>query len=153
MSKSRITALEIEKKEFSRALRGYQIAEVRAYLERVASEVEYQEREIRSLRDRLAQVEADKRRLEELEDRVKDTLLVAQSAADQARDAARREGESILREAESRRLSVVADIERLKSDRAATIASMRSMLEAFLGRLEANGEAVVSIEQSASRDA
>jgi cell division initiation protein len=147
MSKPRITALEIEKKEFSYSLRGYNSAEVRAYLERVAEEVENLESEIRSLRDRLSIAEADRERMKLLEDKVKDALVVAQSAADDARANARKEAELILREAEMGRARAISEIERLRAEKSAFIAQIKSYLNAFYEKLNMPSEAAVYVEE------
>lgn len=147
MSKPRITALEIEKKEFSSSLRGYNTAEVRAYLERVAEEVANLESEIRSLRDRLSVVEADRERMKLLEDKVKDALVVAQSAADETKANARKEAELILREAEMERARVMSEIARLRADKSAFLAQIRSFLDAFSEKLNASEEAVVYVQE------
>jgi cell division initiation protein len=147
MSKPRITALDIEKKEFSSSLKGYNTAEVRAFLERVAAEIEILERETRVLKERLAVAEADRNRFVEIENQVKDAIIVAQAAADEVRANARKEAELILREAEVSRLQVVAEIERLGSEKAAFVAQIKSFLDAFYEKLRAPEHAVVAIEE------
>jgi cell division initiation protein len=146
MAKPRITALDIEQKEFTSSFKGYNASEVRAFLEKVAAEIEVLERENRMLREKLASIESERDRLKEVENRVKDTLLVAQSAADNARQDARKEAELILREAEVERVKIVSEIERLRAERDAFVVQLKSYLDAFYERLSSPTQAAVVIE-------
>lgn len=135
MNKPSITAIEIESKEFSTSLRGYQTAEVRAFLSLLAEEFAALSRENRNLQESLASAERERARLSSQEDTVKEALLFAQKAADDLRDSARAEARLVLREAELERASAVAEIERLHAEKAAFAAQLRHMLDAFYERL------------------
>ncbi len=135
MSSYNFTPLEIEGKEFRLAFRGYRKEEVRNFLQAIASEWESLVRENKSLKERLSVLEAECRRLHELENLLKDTLLVAQSAAEEAKASARREAQAILQEAEAQRVRLLGEIEHLKAERHAFIAQLRSLLEAFYEKL------------------
>jgi cell division initiation protein len=130
-----ITVIEIEKKEFSTQFRGYNTAEVHAYLELLASEMGLVQRENRELRDKVASLERELARAQAQEDRVKEAMLMAQKAADDTRVAARAESALILREAEAHRVTVIAETERLKADRDALVAQVQALFRSFLERL------------------
>lgn len=95
-----LTPLEIQKQTFSRAIKGYNTDEVRAYLHLVAEEIERLVRE----NDRYARENAVLR--EDLEDHsnreriLKDTLLSAQKVAEDLTLNARKEAELIVKDAE-----------------------------------------------------
>lgn len=95
-----LTALEIQKQTFSRAIKGYNTDEVRGYLHLVAEEIERLVRE----NDRYARENAVLR--EDLEDHsnreriLKDTLLSAQKVAEDLILNARKEAELIVKDAE-----------------------------------------------------
>ena len=147
MNKQSITAVEIENKEFSTSLRGFNTTEVKSFLGLVAGEIEWLTKENRTLKDKLAETDRERIRLTAQEERVKETLLMAQQAADDARTTARREAASIIREAETERMAIVGEVERLKSERSAFVAQLRSVLEAFYQKLAPNEQAVVSVER------
>lgn len=157
-----LTPLEIQKQTFSRALKGYTVDEVRAYLHLVAEEIERLVRDV----DRLARENAMLR--EELEDHnqreriLKDTLLSAQKVSEDVRANARKEAELIVKDAEllSDRLvaqaqSRVADLERsiqeLKMERRAARNKLQTMLDTTQQLLmldaeqEANEEPITSM--------
>ena len=95
-----LTPLEIQKQTFSRALKGYNPDEVRAYLHLVAEEIERLLRDV----DRFSRENSMLR--EDLEDHsnreriLKDTLLSAQKVAEDLIGNARKEAELIVKDAE-----------------------------------------------------
>lgn len=118
-----LTPLEIQKQTFSRAFKGYDQDEVRAYLHLVAEEIERLLRES----DRLARENAILH--EDLEDHsnreriLKDTLLSAQKVAEELTANAKKEAELIVKDAEllAERLvgqatQRIADLERAIGD-------------------------------------
>jgi cell division initiation protein len=157
-----LTPLEIQKQTFSRAIKGYTVDEVRAYLHLVAEEIERLVKDV----DRLARENAMLR--EELDDHnqreriLKDTLLSAQKVSEDVRANARKEAELIVKDAEllSDRLiaqaqSRVGDLERaiqeLKMERRAARNKLQTMLDTTQQLLmldaeqEANEEPITSL--------
>jgi len=157
-----LTPLEIQKQTFSRAIKGYTVDEVRAYLHLVAEEIERLVRDV----DRLSRENAMLR--EELDDHnqreriLKDTLLSAQKVSEDVRANARKEAELIVKDAEliSDRLiahaqSRVGDLERaiqeLKMERRAARNKLQTMLDTTQQLLmldaeqEANEEPITSL--------
>ncbi len=134
-----LTPLEIQKQTFSRAIKGYQPDEVRAYLHLVAEEIE------RLLRDtdRLARENAMLR--EDLEDHsnreriLKDTLLSAQKVAEDLTGNARKEAELIVKDAElladrviNQAMQRVGDLEKVIQDLKIERRAMRNKLQGTL---------------------
>ena len=157
-----LTPLEIQKQTFSRAIKGYNADEVRAYLHLVAEEIERLVKDV----DRLARENAMLR--EELDDHnqreriLKDTLLSAQKVSEDVRANARKEAELIVKDAEllSDRLVAqaqarVGDLERtiqeLKMERRAARNKLQTMLDTTQQLLmldaeqEANEEPITSL--------
>jgi cell division initiation protein len=135
-----LTPLEIQKQTFSRAIKGYDVDDVRAYLHLVAEEIERLLRE----NDRLMRDVAVLR--EDLEDHsnreriLKDTLLSAQKVAEDLTANARKEAEIIVKDAEllserviGQAMQRVSDLERtitdLKIERRAARNKLQSMLD------------------------
>ncbi|MEM4409954.1 MAG: DivIVA domain-containing protein [Candidatus Caldarchaeum sp.] len=135
MSFYNFTPLEIEGKEFRLTFRGYCREEVQNFLRALASEWEVLIRENRALKEKLSTLEAECRRLHELENLLKDSLIIAQSAAEEAKASARKEAQAILQEAEAQRARLLAQIEYLQAERSAFVAQLRSLLEAFYEKL------------------
>ena len=96
----RITPLDIQKHRFRTKLRGCDPDEVRAFLQTFAEQYETVVRENGQLREQSALLREQLREHEERESILKETLLVAQAAAENVRAAARREADIIVKEAE-----------------------------------------------------
>ena len=96
----RITPLDIQKHRFRTKLRGYDPEEVRAFLVSFAEQYEMVVRENNQFREQVALLREQVREHEDRERILKDTLLTAQSAANDVRASARREAEILVKEAE-----------------------------------------------------
>lgn len=95
-----LSPLDIQKQVFGRGVRGYDIDEVRAYLHMVAEELEGLLRENQTLTKEVTLLREELREHASRERILKDTLLAAQTVAEDMRENARREAELIVREAE-----------------------------------------------------
>ena len=106
-----VTPLDIQNKEFRRGMRGYREEEVDAFLDQVIEDYENLFRENQNLKDKLAMLEQSIGRYREMEDVLKNTMIMAQKNADELRqnaekeaslllDQARLEAEQITREAD-----------------------------------------------------
>lgn len=143
-----LTPLDIAQKQFRRALRGHDPAEVEAFLALVASEFEA------LVRENLALDERVQRLTEELADHrgrertLQETLVTAQKASEEIREAARREAEITISDAElqaekivqgahGRFLRIVDDINELKRQRVQFEANVRTLVESHLKLIEA----------------
>ena len=138
-----LTPLEIQKQLFARKLKGFDPAEVRAYLQLVAEEIEILLRDV----DRLSRENAMLR--EDLDDHsqreriLKDTLLSAQKVSEDVKANARKEAELIVKDAEllaervvSQAMIRVSDLERSIQDLKIERASARNKLQATLDTVQ-----------------
>jgi cell division initiation protein len=152
-----LTPLEIQKQTFSRAIKGYNPDEVRAYLHLVAEEIERLLRE----NDRYSRENAVLR--EDLEDHsnreriLKDTLLSAQKVAEDLTTNARKEAELIVKDAEllSERLIAqamqrVGDLERAIQDLKIERRAVRNKLQNTLDTVQQM--VVLDAEQEANEE-
>ena len=143
----KITPLDIQQKAFRRVLRGYDKQEVEAFLSLVATEFEELVKEAMALREEV------KRKAEELaefrsrEKSLQETLITAQKASEEIREASRKEaeiaiseaelqGERIVQAAHTRFLRIVDDINELKRQRAQFEVNVRALVEAHLTMLD-----------------
>ena len=138
-----LTPLEIQKQLFARKLKGFDPAEVRAYLQLVAEEIEILLRDV----DRLSRENAMLR--EDLDDHnqreriLKDTLLSAQKVSEDVKSNARKEAELIVKDAEllserlvSQAMNRVADLERTIQDLKVERRGARNKLQATLETIQ-----------------
>ncbi len=142
-----ITPLDITQKQFRKAFRGFDAEEVEAFLALVAVEFEALVKENRALR------EDNQRKAEEIADHksreraLQETLVTAQRASEEIREAARKEAEITISDAElqaekivqgahARFLRIVDDINELKRQRVQFEANVRTLAESHLKLLE-----------------
>ena len=95
-----ITALEIRQQQFRVKLRGFDVQEVDAFLERIADSFEALERENQSLREEIERLKGEVQAHEKREETFKNAMLNSQKVLEQMKESARRSGELVVAEAE-----------------------------------------------------
>lgn len=96
----KITPLDIQQMVFRSKFRGYDREEVNRFLEEVAQTVESLNRDNGTLRERIAFLEQQVSELKRTESTLSNTLVSAQSLADDVKRSAQRDAELIIKEAE-----------------------------------------------------
>ena len=154
-----LTPLDIHNKEFSRRLRGYDEDEVNAFLDQVIRDYECIIRENKELGNQLLTVQERLNHFSTIEDTLSKTIIVAQSAADEVRNNAKKEAQLIVKEAEknadriineslSKSRKVALEVEELKKQASIYRARFRTLIEAQLELLSHDGwEALESLEK------
>lgn len=103
----KLTPLDIHHKEFGRALRGYNEAEVDAFLDQVADELERLFKENIDLSEKMEALEEKVRSYQDMERTLHNTLLSAQKSADEMMQKTQREAEAVLKDAEVKAKEVI----------------------------------------------
>jgi cell division initiation protein len=96
----KISPMDIQRQTFTQKFRGFDRDEVRAYLGLVAEETAAMQNDRDHLARRVQELEAALNEHQERELILKNTLLTAQRVSEEIREAARRQGESVTKEAE-----------------------------------------------------
>lgn len=120
-----LTPLEIRKKEFRRRFRGYADQEVDAFLDQVVTAMEELIKESAELRDRLEQVEQNINRYREIEDTLKQTMVLAQKNAQELKQNTEKEAALMLQEARAEADRIVQEADQ-KAGKMLTEAEYRS---------------------------
>ncbi len=98
----KVTPLDLRQQKFKTVMRGYDRAEVEAFLAETAEDYEQALRDADRLRDDLTRLQSSLDEHREGERNLRNTLLTAQKLADEIRNSAEAEAKRILREAEGR---------------------------------------------------
>ena len=136
----KLTALEIKQQTFEKALRGYDKAEVQAFLNLMSNEWEHLVSKNRELEQRIEELEDKLKHYERVEEALHETLQTAKESAEHKLSGARKdarnkiekaemEAESIVREAIQQRQQIRQSILRLLDRRKEIIGGIRSYLE------------------------
>ncbi|MEW5850379.1 MAG: DivIVA domain-containing protein [Myxococcota bacterium] len=147
----KITPLDIQQQRFRSVWRGLDRAEVDAFLNLVASEVEALVRENHDLKEELRRARNMLDQFREREQALKETMITAQKITDDIKHAARKdaeivvgqaelEAEKILQNAHQRLISIIDDIHELKRQRALLRENLRGVLGTHMKLLEVNEE-------------
>lgn len=130
-----MTPVEIRHVQLGRSIRGYRRETVDRLLTDVADSFEDVWRERADLADKVEQLELDLVRHKELEGLLRTTLVSAESAAQQLREQARKEAETIFSEAHSEARAVArrasAEKERLDTELRRIKSLLRSALDSL----------------------
>jgi cell division initiation protein len=138
----KITPLDIQQMVFRVKLRGYDREEVNRFLEEVAQTVESLNRDNGSLRERIAFLEQQVSELKRTESTLSNTLVSAQSLADDVKRSAQRDAELIIKEAELKASELIRqarvelgdtqrDLSQLQKQRLLMVERMRATLHTF----------------------
>ena len=106
-----ITPLDIENKKFSKQLmNGYSVEEVDEFLDDLTIDYEKAYKESTELKSRVDDLEKSLLHYKTIEDTLQNTLLMAQSTAEEVKDVARQQAEQIIKEAEGNARKSVDDL-------------------------------------------
>ncbi|MDR8393475.1 DivIVA domain-containing protein [Aliifodinibius sp. S!AR15-10] len=136
----KLTALEIKQQSFEKSFRGYEKAEVDAFLNLVSNEWEHLVGKNRDLEKRIEELEEKLKHYERVEEALHETLQTAKESAENKLTGARKEAknkiekaemeaESIVREAIQQRQQIRQSILRLLDRRKEIVGGIRSYLE------------------------
>lgn len=95
----KLTPMDINNKEFKKVLRGYSQEEVDEFLDKVVEDYEDLYKENSRLKESLARSNDQIEHYEKIENTIQNTLLLAQNAAEQAREAAQKESDIVVKNA------------------------------------------------------
>ncbi|OFI07560.1 septum site-determining protein DivIVA [Clostridium acetireducens DSM 10703] len=95
----KITAMDINEKEFKKIFRGYDIDEVDEFLDKVGEDYEEIYKENTYLKEKINSLNEQIEHYKKMEDTIKNTILLAQTSADQARQSAQKEADLIMEKA------------------------------------------------------
>ena len=142
--------LDIHNKEFSRRLRGYDEDEVNEFLDQIIKDYEAMIRENKELQSQVAALQEKLGHFANIEETLSKTIIVAQEAADELKNNAKKEAQLIVKEAEknadriindslAKSRKVALEVEELKKQAAIYRARFRALVETQLDLLSKDG--------------
>ncbi|MFD0960290.1 DivIVA domain-containing protein [Paenibacillus chungangensis] len=159
-----LTPLDIHNKEFSRRLRGYDEDEVNEFLDQVIKDYEALIRENKELQNNMLTLQEKLNHFSNIEETLSKTIIVAQEAADEVRNNAKKEAQLIIKEAEknadrivndslSKSRKIALEVEELKKQASIYRARFRTLVEAQLELLSQDSwESLDNSDESARHE-
>lgn len=149
-----LTVLDIERINFSKAMRGYNPEQVEDFLEKVAESLQAYSERIKTLEVQLSRFDEQIREYTELKQSLQEALVLAQKSAEERVSSAESKAEVIIAESEAQAHKIVInakdrvdvhkrDIQRLRQIRYQFVAEFKGLLAKFgsmLNSLEAPAE-------------
>lgn len=145
-----LTPLDIHNKEFARSFRGYDEDEVNEFLDQVIKDYESLIRENKEMQNQMLTLQEKLNHFANIEETLSKTIIVAQEAADEVRNNAKKEAQLIIKEAEKNADRIINDslvksrkvsleVEELKKQASIYRARFRTLVEAQLELLSQDG--------------
>ena len=143
----KITSMDVHRKEFGHAVRGYREDEVDDFLDAVALELDRLHAQIAELDDRLRQAESKSLNFEAERNTINNALLTAQRASDDVLEQAKIKGRKLLEDANARaekklrkaqkeKKALVKNIEQLKATEEQFRADILAQVQATMDQLK-----------------
>ncbi|MGE5801397.1 MAG: DivIVA domain-containing protein [Gemmatimonadota bacterium] len=132
-----LTPLDIRKQEFRKTLRGYDTLGVEDFQVRVADALERAIRERQVLEERIAALTEQLRVFREREKAMNEALVAAQQLRQETRDSAEREGQVIVREAQSEAKRLLDEAKAAQSTVEARMAETERQFQQYVGGFRA----------------
>lgn len=104
-----LTPLDIQNKEFNKSFRGYKETDVDGFLDEIIVDYENLYKENIELKDKITNLTDQLKQYNNLEDTLKNTLVVAQATAEEVTNTAKQKSELIIMEAESKAKRIIED--------------------------------------------
>ena len=131
-----ITPMDIHNKEFEKGFRGYDTDAVDAFMTELGHDYEVLYRENREMTDKIEQLEKRLAQYEQMEATMNNTLVLAQETGENVKQAARKEADLILQEAEQERQNILRDAQRSLREAHDKYAVIRNEVAVFRAKME-----------------
>lgn len=131
------TPVLIKKKEFEKSMRGYDVEEVQAFLNKVSSDFEELINQNEELESEIKRLKDDIDDFRRTEKRLQDELLKTQEASAQVVDTAKKQSSTIIKEAEVKASQMIKNAEEKLNDMQNAVMTLRSEKDLIIARLRA----------------
>lgn len=132
-----ITPLDIENKKFSKkTLNGYDPEEVDDFLDDLMKDYEDLYKKVNESQSTIDDLREKLEHYNQIESTLQSTLLMAQTAADDVRNAAKKEAEQIVKEAENRSKEMTMGIEQQIADKQKEFDNLKQQFDVYKAKME-----------------
>ena len=133
-----ITPLDIENKKFSKQMmNGYSVEEVDEFLDELTVDYEKTYKQISELKEQVDDLEASLAHYRTIEDTLQNTLVIAQSTAEEVKEVARQQADQILKEAEINARKSVDDLGQEIVVKRKEVEDLKSQIDVYKAKMEA----------------
>ena len=132
-----ITPLDIENKRFSKkTLNGYDPEEVDEFLDELTKDYTIIYKKVSEAEKEVDELNAKMERYTQIESTLQNTLLMAQSAADEVKNAAQKQADQIIREAESNAKQITNNIDIQVTEKRKELEELTKQFDVYKAKME-----------------
>jgi cell division initiation protein len=133
----KLSPLLIKKQEFEKSMRGYNVDEVQAFLDKISSEMEDLINENEALDQEVESLNRKVTEFQKIEKNLQDTLIKTQETSAQALESAKNQSSLIIKEAEIKASQIVQNAEDIANEMRNAVMVLREEKDLIIARLKA----------------
>ena len=132
-----LTPLDIENKKFSKQImNGYSVDEVDEFLDELTSDYEKLYKEANDAKNKLEDMKEDIEKYKNIEGTLQNTLIMAQSAAEDVKNLAKQQAEQIINEAQSSAKQTVIELEKEIALKQRELEELQKQFDVYKAKME-----------------
>ena len=132
-----ITPLDIENKKFQKQMKGYNVDEVDEFLDQLTVDYEKLYKENATLKEEVETNKKDLEHYKSIERTLQNTLVMAQTTADDIKNVAKQQAEQLVRDAQADAQKAVDELNRLESEKKREYDDLKKQLDIYKAKMEA----------------
>ena len=132
-----LTPLDIENIRFQKAVRGYNVDEVDDFLDQLSADYEKIYKENIEYKEKIEESKRELEHYKTVEQTLQNTLILAQSAADDVKKVAEQKAEQIIRDAEGAAKDAVNDLAKQEFELRIKMEDTKKQFDMYKARMEA----------------
>jgi len=133
----KLSPLFIKKQEFEKSMRGYNVEEVQAFLNKISSDMEELINENEALEQEVAALSNKVVEFQKIEKNLQDTLIKTQETSALALESAKKQAALIVKEAEIKASQIIQNAENIANEMRNAVITLREEKDLIIARLKA----------------
>jgi cell division initiation protein len=133
----KLSPLFIKKQEFEKSMRGYNVDEVQAFLDKISSDMEELINENEALEQEVAALNNKVEEFQKIEKNLQDTLIKTQETSAHALESAKKQSALIVKEAEIKASQIIQNAENITKEMRNDVITLREEKDLIIARLKA----------------
>ena len=132
-----LTPLDIENKKFSKQMmNGYSVDEVDEFLDEITADYEKLYKESAEAKNKIEDMQEDMAKYKNIESTLNNTLIMAQTAAEDVKNLAKQQAEAILSEAQANAKQAVAELEQQITIKQKELEDLQKQFDVYKAKME-----------------
>ena len=132
-----LTPLDIENKKFSKQMMSvYSVDEVDEFLDEITADYEKLYKESAEAKNKIEDMQEDMAKYKNIENTLNNTLIMAQTAADDVKNLAKQQAEAILNEAQANAKQAVVELEQEIAMKQKELEDLQKQFDVYKAKME-----------------